>query len=227
MKKVLLGLLAVALFATSCKKEKSIEPNVPGGSGSDGGNYQPSSKNSYWKYKVTGSVNYETTNTSTGQARTINGITGIGFNSTSTAQPGTSEGVFAIKDHVYSLVQKGTSPNSGASFDLSFPYLNDTASVGYSWRHNGGQANGLQAIFDCKVIEKGISVTVEGKTYKDVIHTEVELLYNMPGFGEISFMIYDFYVARNVGIVQILSEGDPMWGQGLKTSSSLIEYQIK
>ncbi len=68
---------------------------------------------------------------------------------------------------------------------------------------------------------------MEGKTFKDVIHSEVELLYNMPGFGEVSFTIYDFYVAKNVGIVQIITTGDPLLMQGLKTSTNLIDYHIK
>lgn len=227
MKKVLLGLVVLTALATSCKKEKSTEPNLPGSGADGGGNYQPKSKNSYWKYKTTGSLNYEATNTSTGQARTVNGITGIVYTSTSTAQAGTTEGVFGIKDHNYYMIQKGDLPNSGATFDLSFRYLNDTASIGYAWRHDAGQANGIQAIFEGRIVEKGITVTVEGKTFKDVIHSEVELLYNMPGMGEVSFTIYDFYVAKNVGIVQIITTGDPLLMQGLKTSTNLIDYHIK
>lgn len=137
MKKILPGLLVAALFATSCKKEKSTEPNLPGGAGSEGGTYQPMSKDSYWKYKMTGSMSAENTITSTGTARTVNGIAGTLFTSKSNVT-GVEEGVYAIKDHKYYLFQKGVSPNSGVSVDLSFLYLNDTASVGYTWRHMGG-----------------------------------------------------------------------------------------
>ncbi len=146
--------MVLTALATSCKKEKSTEPNLPGSGADGGGNFQPKSKNSYWKYKTTGSLNYEATNTSTGQARTVNGITGIVYTEYQYCSGWNNRRGVRYQRPQLLHDPKGDLPNSGATFDLSFLYLNDTASIGYAWRHDAGQANGIQAIFEGRIVEK-------------------------------------------------------------------------
>ena len=237
MKKNLLYCFVIASLATGCSKEISVETNGNGpgtGPGTGGGGttpgqdtYMPVSKNSYWKYKLTGIFPGETTLTCTGTSRTVNGLSCIVFTSTSTSTPGTAEGFFAIKDHNYYTIQKGVSPNTGAAFDINFLYLNDTASVGYNWNYKAGQGNGYTAYLDGTIMEKGITMTVEGKTYKDVIHTEIELQYDIPMVGILTFATYDYYVAKNVGIIKLDSEGNPVLSPGTQSFMDLIEYSVK
>ncbi|WP_315816095.1 hypothetical protein [Paraflavitalea speifideaquila] len=70
-------------------------------------------------------------------------------------------------------------------------------------------------------------MTVEGKSYKDVTHTQIELQYDIPGLGVLTFATYDYYIAKNIGIIKIDTEGDLTWGGGIKTESNLIDYSIK
>ena len=237
MKRIIFYSFLIASLATGCGKEMSIDTNGggtgtgtgpgTGGGSTDPGTYQPFSKNSYWKYKQTGTFPGETTITSTGQTRTVNGIPCGVFNSTSTITPGTSEGFFGVKDHNYFTVLKGASPNTGAIIDVTFLYLNDTASVGYTWDHVAGTGNGFKALTPGKVLEKGITITVEGKSYTDVTHTQIDLQYELPVLGVVTFATYDYYVAKNIGIIKVDSQGDVMWGGGLSSEMNLIEYSIK
>ncbi|AXY75006.1 hypothetical protein D3H65_13875 [Paraflavitalea soli] len=241
MKRILGSLLVIALLATSCGKEISTETNgagtAPGpgpGTGGSGtpvtGTYQPFSKNSYWKYKQTGAFPGEMTVTSTGQTRTVSGISCGVFNNTSTITnpPSTGEGLFGIKDHNYYSVIKAVSPNTGALLDITFLYMNDTASVNYDWDHVAGTGNGFKIITSGLVLEKGIIMTVEGKTYTDVMHTVVQLQYELPGVGLVPLTDYDYYVAKNIGIIKIKTiADDPMGGGDIRTEMNLVEYSIK
>ena len=61
----------------------------------------------------------------------------------------------------------------------------------------------------------------------NVIHTQVELQYDMPDFGLLTFATYDYYIARNIGIVRVETTGDPILTGGQHTLTDLIEYSIK
>jgi len=238
MKKFAFSLLMAAAVLTGCNKEISVEHNGSnpgggiGGGGGNGGNgqngadtYQPMTVNSYWKYHQTGSIAGDVTLTATDQTQNVNGLFYHVFNGTGTY--GNSQSLYSIKDHNYYVLYAGTSPNTGASFNINFLYLNDTASVGYTWTNSAGQGGGIAAYTPGKVLEKGISLTVAGKTYNDVIHTQVELQYDMPGFGSLTFITYDYFVAKNIGVIRILSVGDPLYGAGINTTTDLVDYSIK
>lgn len=237
MKRILLYCLVITSFVTSCGKEISIEtvgngPGTgPGGGGgspnTDQGTYQPFTENSFWKYRQTGAFASDVTITSTGQQRTVNNILCGVFNSTSTLTPGTTEVFFGIKDHDYYTVLETASPNTGAIIDISFLYLNDTAAVGYSWNHMAGTGNGFTAYTPGTVVEKGLTMTIEGKTYKDVVHTKIDLQYDLPVWGLLTFATYDYYMAKNIGIVKVISTGDPIWGGGIQSVMNLVDYSIK
>jgi hypothetical protein len=214
----------ISLFFAACIKEKSLEPNYnSNNNGSTDGTYQPMSANSYWKYRQSGTFTGESTLTATGKKKTVNGIDYYIFNGSGV---GGGEALFGIKDHNYYQLAQGVAPN-GASFDINFLYLNDTASVGYTWQHQAGQGNGFTAHTPGTIVEKGITMTVEGKTYKDVIHTRMEIQYDMPVFGSITFATYDYYIAKNIGVIKADSEGDPILTNNAKTASNLFEYSIK
>jgi hypothetical protein len=214
-------------FVTSCSKEKSVEiKNNSGGNGNpQTGTWQPMTKNSYWKYQTTGSTASENTMTSTGQKRTVSGIEYTVFNSVTTGLPA-GEALFAIKDHNYYSHAQGVSP-MGGSFDVSYLYLNDTASVGYTWNHVAGRGNGFTALTPGTIVEKGLSMTVEGKNYADVIHSRIDLQYDMLGAGIITFFTYDYYVAKNVGVIKIDATGDPILTNGFTSTTNLVDYSIK
>ena len=117
------------------------------------------------------------------------------------------------------------SPNTGAEYDLLFNYLNDTASVGYNWTYTAGQGNGFTAYVKTTIIEKDITVTVSGVTYPNVIHTKLDFYYDISGII-MDFADYDYYIAKNVGIVRVRSNISG-GGVSLQTSSDLIDHHIQ
>lgn len=131
---------------------------------------------------------------------------------------------FAAPQPNYYITLKGNSPNSGAAFDLTFHYLNDTASVGYSWQYKAGQGNGFTAHIKTTIKERGISMIVEGKTYTNVIHTELVLSYDL--FGIIlDFGSYDYYVSKGVGIIKVRTEV-ASFGVAFSACTNLIDHKI-
>ncbi|WP_276486013.1 hypothetical protein [Paraflavitalea pollutisoli] len=228
MNKVLLGLLVAIALLTSCKKEGSFEVGNGSGTGADGGgNYQPTSKGSYWKYKETGAFNRETLMTCTDQTKVMNGINYVMAQVTAVGVPGVQEGFFGRKDHEYYTFQSAVAPSTGVTLNITMMHLNDTAAIGYSWEHEAVRANGTVGYINGSIVEKGITHKVGANTFKDVIHTSLILSYDMPVFGKLPFITYEFYIAKNIGIIQIESNGDPIMTGGLKSVSNLTEYSIK
>lgn len=218
--------LLLSLFIISCQKETSQEQNGPGGNGSSNNNatYYPLTEGTWWKYKdsVTGNITLQTI---TKKTKTINNIvhTGIIGSINGVQSPDTAWAAAHRPD--YFLTAEGVSPNTGAPFDFTFHFLNDTASVGYNWEYDAGHGNGFTAYLKTTIIERGIAKKVAGKNYTNVIHTRLELFYEI--FGTVmKFATYHYYIAQGVGIVRIESEISNM-GFSFKTSGDLIDYQIK
>ncbi|MGN6421396.1 MAG: hypothetical protein ACTHMC_28030 [Pseudobacter sp.] len=224
MKRILYTLLILSVAATSCQKDISGE--LPDDAAASKDSYQPTSKGSYWKYRQTGLFAGDYDMVSTGQTQTIDGIVFTSF--TNGAGGAASQMMLGKKGPNYYLRVAGSSPNSGAPFDLTQLYLNETEAVGFKWDFTGGHGNGFTAKTPGEIIEKGITLTVQGKTYKDVIHTRIKLQYQMPApIGLMETLTYDYYVAKGVGMIRIDSEGDPIWTPGVSSTSELIEYSIK
>lgn len=226
MKRILYTLLVLSVATTSCQKDISSE--IEDGTGTQAGkdSYQPVNKGSYWKYKQTGIFAGEYEMVSTGQTQTIDGILYTSFTDGSGGTAG--QMMLGKKGSNYYLRAAGNSPNTGAPYDLTQLYLNETEAVGFTWDFLGGHGNGFTARTPGKILEKGISLTVQGKTYTDVIHTQIKLQYVMPApIGQIEAITYEYYVAKGVGMIRIESAGDPVWTGGITSVSELVEYSIK
>jgi hypothetical protein len=215
--------LSVVLF--SCQKQVDFDSPQGGGGNGNGGTYQPVSKNSYWKYHETGSYSGDYIITSTGEKRTQNGIDYFVFS----AAPATSisEELLGVNGHNLYQFFEGQVPNSTAGISLNMLYSNDTASVGYTWDNMAGQANGLTAYTPGTILEKNISLTVGSKTYSNVIHSQIELQYDFPIVGIVNAATYDYYIAKGIGMIRIVTVGDPNFLPGVSTNADLVEYSIK
>ncbi|NML20943.1 hypothetical protein HHL16_08660 [Pseudoflavitalea sp. G-6-1-2] len=220
MKRSVLFLLVFAMAVTSCKKSKDDVSNPESRD-----SYQPVTTGSFWKYKVSGGLfNYETTATATGKTTTINGIN---YNIlTSTGGSSVGEGYYGYKDGKYYTRVAGVSPNTGASFDLNMLYLNENAKPGDTWTNEAGQGNGFSAKTPGKLIAKGLKMTVAGKTYTDVIHTEVILQYVLPEIGVMNTGYYQYYIVKGVGIIKIEFRTEDIDEDPLSITE-LTDYQIK
>ncbi|HEY1113386.1 MAG TPA: hypothetical protein VGE66_07485 [Chitinophagaceae bacterium] len=224
MRKIILHLCAaIAVFSlVSCQKEVDTilapTPNNP----SNSTNYQPLTANSFWKYKdsLTGAVSQATVVNKTKLINSRNYTAAL-----STMAQRTDTSWMAVDGPNYFIYADVVSPNTGAPATLLFHYLNDTASVGYNWQYDAGHGNNFPAIVKTIIMERGITHTVEGKTYPDVIHTRLELNYNVMG-TVMKFGTYDYYIAKGVGIVRTRTLIDVM-GMTMESSSNLLEYQVK
>ena len=224
----LLVCLSFSVVFSSCQKEPASLQGDSGGSGSgntggsNGASYYPLSKDTWWKYKdsLTGTVSDGKV---LNRTKTIKGIVYTAILPTATAAQDTSW--FAAPRPNYYITQKGVSPQ-GAVYDMLFHYLNDTASVGYSWRYNAGSGNGFTAYIKTTILQKGISMTVAGKNYTNVILTRLELSYDVMG-SLVDFGHYDYFTARGIGIIKVRSDLS-MFGMPLvQTAADLIDYSIK
>lgn len=226
---LLLLLLCIAFAFASCQKDPDITlppDSTNGGSGGGGStsndSYYPLTKDSWWKYKdsLTGTVS---DGKAVARTKTAGGIQFTAI--VPMSRPSTDTTWFAAPRPNYYCYYKGISP-SGATIDILFHYLNDTASAGYSWRYNAGSGNGFTAFVTTTIVEKLSSMTVAGKTHKSVIHSRLALSYDM--LGSIMDMgTYDFFTAKGVGIIKVRSDLSFMGQTLMKTSSDLVDYSIK
>jgi hypothetical protein len=215
MKKYLF-LLALPFLVTlhSCKKMVDTTDVI------SGGDYQPLTANSTWTYQDIG-TGYTTT-TTMGAAVDINGARYYAAASTSTGYSGTQTGYYKVANHFYSI----RSTTLSANILVDMVYLNDALPVGGTWTSklsDNGSLNGVPAQTIGKIIEIGITKTVSGKTFTNVIHSQLYLQYDL-GSGFETWTTYDFYVAKNIGVIQT-DANIPF--ANLTTSSKLLSYSIK
>ena len=211
--------LVVSLVFISCQRDP-VSPNPQTGGNNSATSYNPTTVGSWWKYKDSTTGGLSTT-TIANRTKTINGILYSAM--VSDMAPDTAWASSAQPN--YYTYAKGISPNTGASYDILFHYLNDTASVGYSWRYTAGQGNGFTAYIRTTILERNISMTVAGKSYNNVIHTRVLWTYDVVG-TLMDAMVYDYFIAKGVGIIKVRSEGLTLLA-GFKGCSDLIDYGIK
>lgn len=208
-------LLVAALFS-ACKKESS-SPDDNNTSSSD--SFQPLSVNSTWKYSVDYPVKDTMSMTIISGTKSFNGKAYQTVQSKT--KTSTSISYFFNKDHFFNM--RSTTVGSGDAMD--FTYLNDTAKVNFTWTAkitDDGTVEGIPARMIGKIAEKGISKTVSGKNYTNVIHTTVSLQYALTGTTYNTYGTYDFYVAQGIGIIEIDAST-----LGTTSATKLISYAIK
>jgi hypothetical protein len=215
----------VLITLVSCQKEVD-DPDMQPPTASNGGNnsgsytYMPLTKNTYWRYKdsITGLV---TAMTVLDKKKTINGRTYTAVLGSNNTQNDTAYMTQQNREYFnYAELNNGASNGS-----FLFHYLNDTAAVGSNWEYLAGEGNGFPAYFKTTIIERDLTHTVLNRTYNDVIHTRMEMSYDIFGVRTPA-AIYEYYVAKNVGIIQVRTRIS-MLGVEMTSSSDLMEYQIK
>ena len=217
MKKPILILITIAaMFAAGCKKSKN-DPS-PGSSDS----YLPVTSGSTWTYNdaVNGASETATVKM-TGTKATFNGKTYYSMTEVSPSK-GTQTGYFYADNHSYSL--RGYSAAAGG-LTIEIQLGNDEQAVGYSWTTtptDDGNVVGIPAKMINTIKEKGVSKTVNGKSYSDVIHTHISLQYDL-GAGYDEYATYEVYLAKGVGMI----ETDTNIPGGIQEKQTLKSYTIK
>jgi len=217
VKKPLLIIIAIAaVFAAGCKKSD----NNPAPSGSD--SYLPVTSGTKWTYlDDTNGSSESTTMTVTGTTATFNGKTYYGMAQVSPSK-GTKPGYFYSANHSYAL-RATTTAAGGLTVEIQLG--NDAQAAGYSWTTSptdNGTVQGAPARTINTIKEKNISKTVSGKSYANVIHTQVVLQYDV-GTGFETAATYDIYLAKGIGMVEI----DTVIPGGFVEKQTLTSYTIK
>lgn len=151
--------------------------------------YMPVTAKSTWTYGGTNPY----TSTVTGATKVINGKT---YHEMETNEDGTTRKSYLLKD-------KGVYTAKGfiSQFEsLELVVLKEAAAVGESWEQTS-TINGADTKLKFTMVEKDISKTVEGKTYKNVIHVKMETSLSFMGAGFITISTSNFYYAKGVGLI--------------------------
>ena len=81
--------------------------------------------------------------------------------------------------------------------------MKENEPVGATWTEiNPGSGTGVDNSYEYEIIAKGISRTVLGTTFPDVIHVHQTLSANMPFIGTIVMAETDYYFGKNVGLIE-------------------------
>lgn len=219
MKYTFILIAIVAFFASGCISSKN-DPK-PGDGASTSDSYFPVTSGSTWTYKeeIAGATS-STVIKMTGNTKTFNGKSYYEATSSSTVK-GNTLGYFYTANHDFAILQ--TIPTYGINIEIHLG--NDTKAAGYSWTTSptaDGYVNGFPAQMINTIKEKGISWVVNGKTFTNVMHTQVDLQYDL-GSGFMSYSVYDFYLAKGVGMI----ESDTGISGSIYDKETILSYNVK
>jgi hypothetical protein len=214
--KLLLTVLFLASIFTACEKEYSAENGllpgggIPGGGGGGGGGggvtgcksctYQPWCDGSVYTYIDT-SGGSATPSTSTLDIIADTSIDGKTYSKT------LSEGNFSYHNctgGITSLIALQPNPLGGSSIRVNTTILKENLPVGSTWTEVNPTGAGVDNTYDYEIIAKGVSRTVLGVTYSDVIQVHQTLSVDIPIFGPLPVSETDYYFARNIGLIESL-----------------------
>ena len=187
-------------FAVGCNSDSTTS----GGGGTIvTGTYSPLTSGSWWKYQTD-------TNTYTlvvGPSATINGKTYTSLYDQADTTNGTvlrNEGATTYTITVDSTLAV-----------VEIVYYKQ--SVGATWSYDGPSIFGVITKFNGETVEGGLSRTVLGNAYTNVMHTRLKT--TVDAFGFKTTTTKDYYFAKDIGLIETLTEG--------ASTERLVEYSIK
>ncbi len=198
MKKLILGATFLSIFGISCQPEDPIAPVVVV-------KYMSLTAGSTWNYELVNNVSTTTSTyvlTSTSRDSTINGKSYHVFTNSS----GSANEYHNITANDYYNFRNLPGALGGSSVENI--YLKDNAAVGASWSQTypvtvSGVA--LNVVITNTIAEKGISKTVKGTGYNDVIHVTTAITVTIGGIplpaSALTTNIH-FYYAGKFGMIQ-------------------------
>jgi hypothetical protein len=204
---------------SNCGKELSVENKVDsaGTIATVDTTYQPLESGSNWVYQDS-ATGVTDTLIATDSTQTLNSKTYTVFHSISVGQ--TTDEYFNISSHNY--YSYGNFGSGIIGNELL--YLNDTASTGYNWQASSGTINGFPSQVQGQIIDTGLTVTIGPNTFMHVIHSQISLEINVGSGFQTPYAIFDYYVAKAVGIIRIQSNYPSIPYYGV---SNLISYSIQ
>ena len=201
-----------AVLFTQCKKDDNPTPTTST-------NYSPLTTGSNWTYNYSESGGSPETIklTVTDRDTSINGKT---YKVLSSSDNSGDNYLAKIDSNYYRFT---TFPGIG---DFEELYLKDNRAVNSTWTNSVPftlpGTGSFNADLTYTVKEVGISRTVNGKEYKDVIHVAVAVNVTLLNFGG-----GDFYYANNVGLIESSISLTPPAQPVYSSTQQLVSYEIK
>ena len=184
LKVILLHLILILLvFNFNACKKKETDPEPP--KTLEAGGFLNLNKGSTWDYITDGSANPNTI-TVTDSSKLAFGKDYTIFHST--IQGTTSRVFYAFKNGNYYLLVATT-----ATDYEELVYLKDSIEVGKKWT-TSVTSSGVPVIHNYEVLENGLTKTVNGMNFTDVVHVKLTI--------PISGYTADAYYAPNVGLIK-------------------------
>lgn len=226
-----------AIFLTSCGDVEPLDPaviansggnNNGGGNGSPSGDYWPAAVNNQWFFDQNGTALPAMKMISTDN---FSGATYYKFapQSNGTANNVTTwlnknSGVYTLKMGDATISAGGL---SGTQTGYSMILFKDNIAVGQTWTGSYTQTttySGIPAItqttnYTGTIMEKGVTVTVEGETFTDVI--KMNMLQETSMMGSLSVTNTEYWFAKNVGPIKIVTYSGSGTYQSLLTNYTL------
>jgi len=214
MKTKLFYLLLLSGLFFSCQKELSIE-NGSGSSGGGGGTgggsssvckdciYIPMCDGSWFTYNDTlmGTAQVLTDTLKYIKDTTISNLVFRKFTS-ATIQNSTYTNCSSGTTRIITYNAVGAGGSSVSKINLTM--LKASQPVNTTWTDTIINPTGQPVLYTDSIKEKGISRTVNGKTYSNVIHVYVETGIDLPFLGFFITNTTDYYYASGVGLIEAI-----------------------
>lgn len=201
------SLIAVVCVFTSCSKS-SVNPDEPG-SGNGGyanGTYWPFAIGNAW-YLVNSAdpedtYDYIINKTTTYEGKTYFQVKPIGVGDEVNVPGGFREDKGVFTTYHAATSNMGTNTSAG-----TITYLNSNLQPGEVWKDemtiqvSGSNIGTIKYKHEGKIVEKLDVVVVKGKTYKDVIKTELKQVIHNSLSGFTYTIIAEQWLAKGIGLI--------------------------
>ena len=223
MKNTFALILLFIWIAVGCQKEFNppdgvIPPSGGGDTIDPPGNcntYFPTTLGTFWHYSNTGGP--DNVITVVGPDTLISGNTFHKLNST---QSGTG----FIRDNNGDIYQYA---NLGALGTVMINPLRTNAAIGATWK-DSSIVNGIEEIFEYKMLEKNISYQFSNATFSNVIHTQYTVMLNSPpNFNNEVVQITHVWFGKCAGPLQIKTVPVFSGVPSDTLTTTLKSYQVK
>jgi len=185
--------------------------------------YLPLKTGTYWKY--TNQTDSNDPQTSTLSVLNLKkNYKGKTYTAVKTVRGRSEDTIYYSKTgHSYYIYTNESTPDA-SDMNLEILYLKDNAGANATWSASAGTAAGTSLTYYGKIIEKNMSIKVNGVTYDNVIHTYIEIRKPIL-FFYIVVAKQHYYIAKNIGIIKNVSEQE--LPSKSATTTTITDYTIK
>ncbi|ERJ60669.1 hypothetical protein [Sphingobacterium paucimobilis] len=221
-------LTALLLVFTACSKSNDNEPEEVGDGGYVSGTYWPYAIGNQWNLVNTDDTEdtyqYLIHKSLTHEGKTYFQFKPLGIDADVELNDGFREenGVFISLHGATS--QMGINTSAGTA-----TYINTNLKVGEIWKEEvslqiSGHASGTITHFnEGRILEKAANATINGKTYKDVLKSELKKTLHNSITGHTQKIVYETWLAKGIGIIYEKTT----YNDSDSESYGLVSYTVK